>query len=96
MTTKGTATLVLRHTEDLDDSDLVRVLAREAIAQETELTAVTAERDKLRELFNGITVGDATYHILERDDKSVSIYYTLPNEAVHYVLFDSTALDKDA
>ena len=37
MTIKGTARLVLRHTKDLDDSDLVRVLAREAIEQDSEL-----------------------------------------------------------
>lgn len=33
------------------------------------------------------------YHVLERDDGSVSVYYTIPGIPAHYVVWDS--LNKD-
>ena len=30
-----------------------------------------------------------TWHVMERDDGSICVYYTLPDTAVHFVVYDS-------
>lgn len=39
-----------------------------------------------------------TWHIMERDGGSISVYYTLPDSPAHYIVFDSldTGLDEAA